>query len=98
MRAEVEKTEAWNDATISEAALEIPIGVREGSGPPESQFGALAREAWLLSWALQGAAQGWDDERIAKERKRDERALPEQDVGIYVVWNVVWAQKGGTDG
>ena len=55
----------------------------------------MLREAWFLTWELQGAAAGMDEVWIQREREKDEIALPLEDVGLYVRHNVVWAVKEG---
>jgi hypothetical protein len=55
------------------------------------------REAWLCVWEMQDAGLELDETLIASLREVDRHLLPEADVGLYIKWNVVWAQKAGLD-
>ena len=62
-------------------------------GPPRLQVGAVNRAAWITAWGLHCAGLGMDDAWIESQREKDEIALPEVDVGLFVRYNVVYAVK-----
>ena len=42
---------------------------------------------------MRGAAAGWDRATLCEMRREDERVFPEEDVGISMRIEVVWAVK-----
>lgn len=83
------------------ANLRMSLGVDEtdffpSSFPasPKTQRGSLVRDAWLAGWELHSALIPGMDEKLMEELKQlDRQIFPEDDVGLFFRWRVVWAMK-----
>lgn len=62
-------------------------------GPPEHQTGTLLREGWLILCEAIDAAVGLDESVISELKAADRAAMPEEDQGLYVKADTIWAVK-----
>ena len=54
------------------------------------------RDAWLVFCELSDAAAGYDEETIHQLQRIDRAVVPEQDVGLYIPFDLIWARKGSS--